>query len=423
MNEIDSDTPDEPQSAEDGHTSNEYPNNRSIDVIRLIDAYKELSPADAIALLLFNRYYGFFVEIPHPAIVYKEYFRNVPTESPQLRIPAEHSIVSASYVQLGPENVHELAAGKLTNAFEFKGCLNAKQLDSRNDPQQYFFQEHEKTLLRPRARQRLDRVPLFTSATGSMSFARSEDPVSGKRSFLIANISAADLFIDATFASLATPPMAVADEEQLLAEPTDSENQSQEPPPMAVADEEQLFAELTDSENQSQDPRPDGDDWPFDAEIKAPHNFKELCPVVFEAMQIAQFRANDPMDDERVAYLLRKRHPKKYKSPLGDKKRLTLLAEITRPDYRPKPQLAWKKHAFASADADAFIDQDCYSATLRLLMTVARRWVKSGATDESFKQAMKDRHFEVGLQGELAGQFSWIITGRYIPIDIQGRAD
>ena len=398
MNEIDSDNPDEPQAAKDGHTPNEHSNNRAIDVIRLVDAYKELRPADAIAFLLFNRYYGFFVEIPHPAIVYKEYFRNVPTESPQLRIPAEHSIVSASYVQLGPENVHELAAGKLTNAFEFKGWLNAKQLDSRNDPQQYFFQEHEKTLLRPRARQRLDRVPLFTSATGSMSFARSEDPVSGKRSFLIANISAADLFIDAAFASVATPLM-------------------------AVADEEQLFAELTDSENQSQDPKPAADEWPFDVDVDDPLKFKELCPLVFEAMQIAQSRARDPMDNAQVAHILRMRHPKKYKTPMGDEKRLHFLVKLTTPEHKPNPELGWKIKALDSIDGDDFIACDCYSKMLRLLMTIAKHWVELGLTDEGFKKALKDRHFEGGDQGTLAGQFSWIITGRYIPIDIQGRAD
>ncbi len=398
MNEIDSDTSDEPQAAEDGHTSNEYPNNRAIEVIRLIDAYKELKPADAIAFLLCNRYYGFFVEIPHSAILYEQYARSVPAQSPQLRIPAESPIDSASYIQLGPENVNELTEGRSTSAFEFKGCLNTKKRDSIREPKQYIFRKYEMTLLRPKARQRLDRVPLFTSATGNMSFARSEDPVSGKRSFLIANISAADLFIDATFASLATPPVAVADEEQLLAEPTDSENPSQEPQPAL-------------------------DDWPFNIEVEDPYNFEKLCPIVFEAMQIAQNRAIHPRNDVEVASFLLKRHPNEYATALGDKKRLHFLAALTRPEYKPNPRLAWKKNALASSDADEFTARDCYSSMMRLLVTVAKKWVESDLTDEGFKQAMKDRHFEVGDQGALAGQFSWIITGRYIPIDIQGRAD
>ena len=398
MNEIDSDNPDEPKAAEDCQTLNEYPNNCAIDVIRLIDAYKELSPADAVARLLGSGYFGFFVEIPHSAIVYKQYFRNSPTQSPQVRIPAEHFIFSARYVQLGPENVHELATGKLTNAFEFKGCLNAKQPDSKNGPKQYFFQEQEKTLLRPKARQRLDRVPLFTSATGSMTFARSEDPESGNRSFLLANISAADLFIDATFASLAKPLMEVALEKRMRSETTDSANHPQEPQQTV-------------------------DKWPFNVEVDDPHNFKKLCPFVFEAMQIAQSRAKDPMNNTKVEDILRTRHPKKYKTPLGDDRRLAFLAKLTGLDSHFNPKLDWKKEALASSEADEFIAQDCYSPMLRLLITIAKHWVTSGATEAGFKQVMKDRHFVDGLQGELAGQFSWIITGRYIPIDIQGRAD
>lgn len=399
MNHEPSDVSDEIQTGHADQPTNDCQPGAPIRIVRLSDVCKDLAPAHAIGFLLSKRYYGFFVKIPRYAMVYRQSIRNVPTgPSSFLKLPIDDAIRSARLIQLGIDNLEVLACGQPTDAYQFKGCLFAKLGETREDDATYIYQNYEKTLLRPKARLDLDLIPIFTSASGRAVFCRSENPDTGNRRFLIANISASDLFIDVKFVVRNITPFSLINEEPPSIETFVAEDE----PPTTI---------------------PDISAWPFNVEVEDPHNFKELCPFVFEAMQIAQFRANDPIDDEEVIHFLRKRHPKKYRSPLGDKARLRFLAEITRPGYTPKPQLEWKKNAFASFDADAFIAQDCYSTMLRLLMTVAKHWVKSGATDVAFKQAMKDRHFEDGEQGERAGQFSWIITGRFIPIDIHGRAD
>lgn len=354
-------------------------------VIRLVDACQGGNAFHGLCCLLENQYQGFFVRLP---MGFKACFASTKPGSKQRTFDVSflNDLASVEFLQLKADNLLEIASGQTTNAMEFGDYVLQPMFRQRDedDPDRFCSRKVERIILRPKIKAVAERTPLHTTGSGTSGAAKTVDFKSGDERYLFANLSVGDLYI-AKGALRFTP--ALDGDAQYEAQ---GEASAAEFPPAVEAGSTE-----------------------FD-----PLNFKKHCPAVYEIMEIALERVSSSCIDSAIKTRLQEKYgdkngKRRYESVLGNGKRADFASRISRTNYKIPEGSHLSAAVLENIGKEAFIQQKSYSQALKLVMTIAKKWVEAGMSENVIHEILQDLNLETNHQGDVAGNIVWLVTGEY----------
>ena len=402
------DPPDPERDGDRPETRSDESNSRQkVRIVRLVEACQNQSPVHGLQFLLKNDYHGFFIRLPlgFHASVRRERIVEAPAPSlratqPSFSVGALYNIPSVEFLQVRDDNLGELAIGQTTSAFEFGDFVLSPEFRHGSDDrvQEFYALEVGRIVLRPQNQAVANRTPHHMTGSGPSSPAKSFTSQDGSQTFLISHLSIDDLYIEEgrLGPSETLAPSLIID--KTFTEPQDA-TEAQDASKLQAASVSKAMEEI-------------------EAKNLDPMNFKQHCPAVYEIMAIARVRVTTHLTDPIIEDHFRKKYGSKtdkrtYKSPLGNNNRARFAAQISRANFESRSKGLWQILAPSRIGSETFIQQDSYSTTLKLIMTIASRWVESDRSKQTFEKILGDFDLEIGHQDAPAGKITWLVVGHF----------